>query len=67
MTQKMYRKFTFDRVFSESVRNVEIFNSCCQPQVERFMNGYNSSVFVYGQSGTGTSGLTRQDLHHGST
>jgi hypothetical protein len=53
MTEKMYRKFEFDYVFNESARNSELFTRCCQTQVERFLNGYNSTVFVYGQSGTG--------------
>ena len=54
MAEKTYRKFTFDHVFSESVRNVEIYNRCAQLQVERFLTGFNSSLFAYGQSGTGT-------------
>lgn len=66
MTGKMYRKFFFDHVFSESIKNVEIFNRSCQLQVERFLNGYNSSVFVYGQSGTGNGLSRRENLHDGS-
>ena len=66
MTGKMYRKFFFDHVFSESIKNVEIFNRSCQLQVERFLNGYNSSVFVYGQSGTGIRHSSRKNLHDGS-
>jgi kinesin family protein 5 len=53
MSQKMYRKFMFDRIFNDSSRNDEIFESCCQTQVDRFLNGYNATLFVYGQSGTG--------------
>jgi hypothetical protein len=53
MSDKFYRRFVFDRVFSEHSRNKEIFAVCCQKQVDRFLNGFNSSIFVYGQSGTG--------------
>ena len=67
MGQKMYRKFTFDRIFNESTRNDEIFDRCCQAQVDRFLNGYNSTIFVYGQSGTGNLPLLRQDLYDGAS
>lgn len=53
MSEKMYRKFLFDHIFSETIRNVEIFSKSCQIQVDRFLKGFNSTVFVYGQSGTG--------------
>lgn len=53
MTEKMYRMFGFDYIFSEASKNVEIYNKCCQTQVERFLSGSNASIFAYGQSGTG--------------
>lgn len=53
MTEKMYRMFSFDYIFSEASKNVEIYNRCCQVQVERFLAGSNASIFAYGQSGTG--------------
>lgn len=53
MTEKMYRKFEVEKVFGEATLNSEIFDTSTQKFVDRFLDGFNSSVFVYGQTGTG--------------
>lgn len=53
ISDKMYRKFEFDSVFSEGSSNLDVFEESVQGKIEKFLEGYNSSVFVYGQTGTG--------------
>lgn len=55
MTSDKYRKYEVDKVYSESITNSEIYNDSISQFVEKFLEGYNSSVFVYGQTGTGKS------------
>lgn len=44
---------TFDRVFDELVDQEGIFQLSGQHMVEAFLEGYNCSLFVYGQTGAG--------------
>lgn len=53
MTDAMYRKFEVDQIFNQSTLNVEIFEFCVKKYVNKFLEGKNSSVFAYGQTGTG--------------
>jgi hypothetical protein len=48
MTSDKYRKYEVDKVYSESITNSEIYNDSISQFVEKFLEGYNSSVFVYG-------------------
>ncbi|KAI2616986.1 kinesin-domain-containing protein [Hypomontagnella submonticulosa] len=47
--------FTFDRVFGMQGRQVEIFEYSIKPTVDDILNGYNGTVFAYGQTGAGKS------------
>ncbi|KKA28546.1 hypothetical protein TD95_002238 [Thielaviopsis punctulata] len=47
--------FTFDRVFDMSCRQDDIFNFSIKPTVDDILNGYNGTVFAYGQTGAGKS------------
>ncbi|RYO76070.1 hypothetical protein DL762_002794 [Monosporascus cannonballus] len=47
--------FTFDRVFDMSGRQVDIFEYSIKPTVDDILNGYNGTVFAYGQTGAGKS------------
>ncbi|RYO89510.1 hypothetical protein DL764_008563 [Monosporascus ibericus] len=47
--------FTFDRVFDMSGRQVDIFDYSIKPTVDDILNGYNGTVFAYGQTGAGKS------------
>lgn len=55
LTEDKYRKYEIDHVYSEAALNREIYQHSTQKFVEKFMEGYNSSIFVYGQTGTGKS------------
>ncbi|KAL2172841.1 hypothetical protein VTG60DRAFT_19 [Thermothelomyces hinnuleus] len=47
--------FTFDRVFDMSCKQADIFNYSIKPTVDDILNGYNGTVFAYGQTGAGKS------------
>ena len=45
--------YTFDRVFSMTSRQSDIFDYSIRPTVDDILNGYNGTVFAYGQTGAG--------------
>ncbi|TAQ86834.1 hypothetical protein B7494_g4857 [Chlorociboria aeruginascens] len=47
--------FTFDRVFDMSSRQSDVFDFSIKPTVDDILNGYNGTVFAYGQTGAGKS------------
>ncbi|RDW79469.1 kinesin-like protein [Coleophoma cylindrospora] len=47
--------FTFDRVFDMSSRQSDVFDFSIRPTVDDVLNGYNGTVFAYGQTGAGKS------------
>ncbi|PNP45867.1 kinesin heavy chain [Trichoderma gamsii] len=47
--------FTFDRIFDMSSRQQDIFDYSIRPTVDDILNGYNGTVFAYGQTGAGKS------------
>ncbi|KAK7749001.1 Kinesin heavy chain [Cytospora paraplurivora] len=47
--------FTFDRVFNMQCRQQDIFDYSIRSTVDDILNGYNGTVFAYGQTGAGKS------------
>lgn len=47
--------FTFDRVFDMSCKQSDIFDFSIKSTVDDILNGYNGTVFAYGQTGAGKS------------
>lgn len=47
--------FTFDRVFDMASRQNDVFDYSIRPTVDDILNGYNGTVFAYGQTGAGKS------------
>lgn len=45
------RGFTFDFVFGEEGTQDQIYDEACAPLVERCFDGYNATIFAYGQTG----------------
>ncbi|CAB4041255.1 kinesin KIF27, partial [Paramuricea clavata] len=44
------KAFTFDYVFQPSVTQSEVYKTCVEPLVEGCFEGYNATVFAYGQT-----------------
>nr|CAH7730775.1 unnamed protein product [Callosobruchus chinensis] len=47
------RTFQFCKVFSEESTQVDLYRCIAVPIVEKVLQGYNGTIFAYGQSGTG--------------
>ncbi|XP_072756938.1 kinesin-like protein Klp61F isoform X1 [Anoplolepis gracilipes] len=47
------KKFTFDKVFGPSSKQIDVYNAIVNPLLEEVLAGYNCTVFAYGQTGTG--------------
>ena len=45
--------FTFDHVSKQNAAQSEIFDFCGQSSVDSYLEGYNATVFAYGQTGAG--------------
>jgi len=46
-------RFTFDYVFDLDATQEEVYNSTAKSAVLSMLEGYNSTIFAYGQTGTG--------------
>ena len=47
------KTFTFDNVFDWTSTQSEVYEETAKPIVESVLEGYNGTVFAYGQTGTG--------------
>lgn len=54
--------FTFDRVFDMASRQGDIFDFSIRSTVDDVLNGYNGTVFAYGQTGAGKSYTMMGDM-----
>lgn len=45
--------FSFDNVFSSQATQLDVYRSVVEPLVSQVIEGYNCTVFAYGQTGTG--------------
>ncbi|XP_027903365.1 kinesin-like protein KIN-5C [Vigna unguiculata] len=47
------RVFTFDKVFGPSARQKDLYDQAVIPIVNEVLEGFNCTIFAYGQTGTG--------------
>ncbi len=47
------KQWTFDLVFDWNNTQSEIYISSAAPIIENILEGYNGTIFAYGQTGTG--------------
>ncbi|XP_024366790.1 kinesin-like protein KIN-5D [Physcomitrium patens] len=47
------RTFTFDKVFGPQCKQIELYDESIVPIVNEVLDGYNCTIFAYGQTGTG--------------
>jgi len=47
------KTFSFDLVYDENVRQIDLYNEVARPVVESVIEGFNGTIFAYGQTGTG--------------
>ncbi len=48
-----YHRFTYDTVFSPESTQEEVYKQVALPAVNSILEGYNSTILAYGQTGTG--------------
>ena len=51
--QRELKNFTFDYTYDWNASQEKIFNETAKPILESVMEGYNGTIFAYGQTGTG--------------
>jgi kinesin family protein 11 len=61
--KKMFKNFNFDKVFGSYSRQEDIFNSVVSPIVDEVLEGFNCTIFAYGQTGTGKTHTMEGDIH----
>lgn len=47
------RTFTFDKVFGQQAQQKDVFDLAVSPIVNEMLEGFNCTIFAYGQTGTG--------------
>lgn len=47
------RVFSFDLTFEQTCKQKDVFDHAALPIVESVLEGYNGTIFAYGQTGTG--------------
>ncbi|KAF2069429.1 hypothetical protein CYY_009251, partial [Polysphondylium violaceum] len=49
----VFRTYQFDHVFNQESRQKDLFDISVKPIVDEVLNGFNGTIFVYGQTGAG--------------
>ncbi|XP_074069368.1 kinesin-like protein KIF3A isoform X4 [Macrotis lagotis] len=47
------KTFTFDTVFGPDSKQLDVYNLTARPIIDSVLEGYNGTIFAYGQTGTG--------------
>lgn len=55
MNKRVPRTFTFDAVYGEESKNIDLFLGSFRPMVQAVTEGFNVCIFAYGQTGSGKS------------
>lgn len=53
MNEEVPKVFTFDSVYDWNSEQADIFAETAYPICEKVIEGYNGTIFAYGQTGTG--------------
>ncbi|VVC37337.1 Kinesin motor domain, conserved site,P-loop containing nucleoside triphosphate hydrolase,Kinesin motor [Cinara cedri] len=53
LADRRTKTFHFDKVFGQNSKQVDVYNSVVYPLIKEVLDGYNCTVFAYGQTGTG--------------
>ncbi|XP_032714795.1 kinesin-like protein KIF3B [Lontra canadensis] len=53
MAHEMPKTFTFDAVYDWNAKQFELYDETFRPLVDSVLQGFNGTIFAYGQTGTG--------------
>ena len=59
------RTYSFDKVFGTHSTQEDVYDDAVRPIVEEVLEGFNCTIFAYGQTGTGKT-HTMEGEHEGS-
>ncbi|KAK5970362.1 Kinesin motor domain-containing protein, partial [Trichostrongylus colubriformis] len=51
--QEPSKDFTFDAIYNESSKQLDLYDETFRELVDSVLNGFNGTIFAYGQTGTG--------------
>ncbi|KHJ84833.1 kinesin motor domain protein, partial [Oesophagostomum dentatum] len=51
--QEPTKDFTFDAIYNESSKQLDLYDETFRDLVDSVLNGFNGTIFAYGQTGTG--------------
>jgi kinesin family protein 3/17 len=60
---KKKKQFTFDYTYDENSKQEEVYQMCAFRIVESVLEGYNGTIFAYGQTGTGKTFTMEGQTH----
>ncbi|PIA12989.1 kinesin-domain-containing protein [Coemansia reversa NRRL 1564] len=66
-TPSIARSFHFDGVFGPKATQENVYDKVVSPILHEVMQGYNCTIFAYGQTGTGKTYTMEGDLENGSS
>ena len=66
-TGRRERGYIFDNIFNESSNNEQVFNTTVLPLLSRILEGYNTTCFAYGMTGSGKTHTMLGDIYNVST
>ena len=61
--KKASKTFNFDKVFGTYSTQEEVFDQMVRPIVSECLEGFNCTIFAYGQTGTGKTHTMEGDIH----
>lgn len=56
-------RFSFDRIFNPKSSQQEVFNLAAKPIIDSVLEGFNGTIFAYGQTSSGKTYTMMGDLH----
>lgn len=57
------KPYVFDRVFQSNTSQEQVYNACAQKIVKDVLEGYNGTIFAYGQTSSGKTHTMEGNLH----
>ncbi|XP_074550695.1 kinesin heavy chain-like [Halichoeres trimaculatus] len=57
------KPYVFDRVFTPSTEQVQVYDTCARQIVKDVLGGYNGTIFAYGQTSSGKTHTMEGNLH----
>ncbi|MBN3292103.1 KINH protein, partial [Polypterus senegalus] len=57
------KPYVFDRVFQSSTTQEQVYNACARQIVKDVLEGYNGTIFAYGQTSSGKTHTMEGKLH----